>query len=277
MSSKSSQKALISEFCDLTGAPEKLAQKFLKAAAWQKDVAVDKPTLITTFSDSYFTSATSGTPSQKNSLSNLFEQYHESKDEKDKLGVDGVMRYLGDLGVDLATAEIFIPLEIVKAPGLGEITKSGFVDGWGATGQVSNDQLSKQKKFVASQIKKMSTDDSLFKRVYRHAFFASKEISQKAIPLENAIIYWTLLFNPPGKRWASESVDWLQLWTDFLQENWTKTVNKDMWNQTLEFFQKSMQDESLSFWSEDGAWPGVIDDFVAYVKPKLQTSVMETD
>ncbi|SZF02504.1 unnamed protein product [Blumeria hordei] len=253
MSSKSSQKALIAEFCDLTGAPEKLAQKLLKAAAWQKDVAVDN----------YFTSATSGTPSQKNSLTNLFEQYHESKDEKDKLGVEGVMRYLGDLGVDLETAEIFIPLEIVKAPGLGEITKSGFI--------------SKQKKFVASQIKKMSTDDSLFKRVYRHAFFASKEISQKAIPLENAIIYWTLLFNPPGKRWVSDSVDWLQLWTDFLQENWTKTVNKDMWNQTLEFFQKSMQDESLSFWSEDGAWPGVIDEFVAYVKPKLQTSVMETD
>lgn len=264
MSSKPSQKALISEFSDLTGAPDKVAQKFLKAAAWRKDVAANN----------YFASLKSGPSPQKNSLIKLFEKYHDPKDEKDKLGVDGVMHYLEDLGVDLATAEIFIPLEIVKAPGLGEITKSGFVDGWEATG---NDQLSKQKKYVAGQIKKMSIDDSLFKRVYRHAFFASKESTQKAIPLENAIIYWNLLFNPPGKRWASDSVNWLRLWTDFLQENWTKTVNRDMWNQTLEFFQKSLQDESLSFWSEDGAWPGVIDEFVAYVKPKLHTSVMDTD
>ncbi len=66
--------------------------------------------------------------------------------------------------------------------------------------------------------------------------------------------------------WATVSTKWLELWTQYLQDKWTKTVNKDMWNQTFEFFQKSMQDESMSFWSEDGAWPGVIDDFVVYVK-----------
>jgi DCN1-like protein 1/2 len=35
----------------------------------------------------------------------------------------------------------------------------------------------------------------------------------------------------------------------------------------------------LSFWSEDGAWPGVIDEFVAYVKEKRgdNANTMETD
>jgi DCN1-like protein 1/2 len=89
-----------------------------------------------------------------------------------------------------------------------------------------------------------------------------------------------MLFNPPGMKWATASTDWLDLWLEFLQKKWTKSVNKDMWNQTFEFFQKSMQDETLSFWSEDGAWPSVIDDFVAYVKEQRDPQVadkMDTD
>lgn len=46
-----------------------------------------------------------------------------------------------------------------------------------------------------------------------------------------------------------------------------------MWNQTLEFAFKSIDDESLDFWSEDGAWPGVIDEFVAWYKRKSEMEV----
>jgi DCN1-like protein 1/2 len=108
----------------------------------------------------------------------------------------------------------------------------------------------------------------LFKRVYKHAFICSKEKGQKALPLDNALVYWEILFSPPGRPWVAGSTNWIQLWTEFLTLKWTKSVNKDMWNQTYEFYRKSVADESLSFWSEDGAWPGVIDDFVAYVKAK---------
>lgn len=71
------------------------------------------------------------------------------------------------------------------------------------------------------------------------------------------------------------------MWQEYLEANWTKSVNRDMWNQTLEFFLKVLQDEDLTFWSEDGAWPGVIDDFVAWAKVKRgisdTTDSMETD
>jgi DCN1-like protein 1/2 len=40
------------------------------------------------------------------------------------------MKYLEDLGVDLETVEFLIPLEIVQAPAIGEMTKSTFVTGW---------------------------------------------------------------------------------------------------------------------------------------------------
>lgn len=66
--------------------------------------------------------------------------------------------------------------------------------------------------------------------------------------------------------WVSENYNWLELWTQFLNEKWTRSVSKDMWNMALEFGLKAMDDESLSFWNEDGAWPGVIDDFVEWCR-----------
>jgi len=45
-------------------------------------------------------------------------------------------------------------------------------------------------------------------------------------------------------------------------------VNKDVWNETLRFAQESLQDQALSFWSEEASWPSVIDEFVGWVKNK---------
>jgi DCN1-like protein 1/2 len=52
--------------------------------------------------------------------------------EPEAMDVEGMMKYLGDLEVDLETAQYLIPLEIVQAPAFGEITKQGFIDGWKA-------------------------------------------------------------------------------------------------------------------------------------------------
>ena len=35
---------------------------------------------------------------------------------------------------------------------------------------------------------------------------------------------------------------------------------------TLEFAARTMADETLAFWDENGAWPGVIDEFVAWCR-----------
>lgn len=123
-----------------------------------------------------------------------------------------------------------------------------------------------QATYLKTLIPTLSSDTALFKKVYKHAFVAGRERDQKALSLENAVIYWTMLFSAPGWRWVSKNYDWLALWKRFLDEKWTRSVNKDMWNMVLEFALKSVGDEALSFWSEDGAWPSVIDDFVAWCK-----------
>jgi len=40
------------------------------------------------------------------------------------------LKYLQDLGLNIETAEIFVPLEIIQAPSLSDLPKDGFVDGW---------------------------------------------------------------------------------------------------------------------------------------------------
>ena len=68
--------------------------------------------------------------------------------------------------------------------------------------------------------------------------------------------------------WSTKTTPWLTWWIEFLQEKYKKAVSKDMWEQTAVFAGKSLEDESMGFWSEDGAWPSCIDDFVAFVKEK---------
>jgi DCN1-like protein 1/2 len=133
---------------------------------------------------------------------------------------------------------------------------------------------------LATQTAILGTDPALFKRVYRHTFICSKDRGQKALPLENALIYWQMLFSSPGMVWKSATTDWLGLWLEFLNEKWTKSVSKDMWNQMLEFAGKSMQDEEMGFWSEEGAWPSVVDEFVVWAREKRGVNggdKMETD
>lgn len=45
--------------------------------------------------------------------------------------LESTMSYLGEkLGVSLENAELFVAMELVKAPNIGEIGRAGFVSGW---------------------------------------------------------------------------------------------------------------------------------------------------
>lgn len=129
-----------------------------------------------------------------------------------------------------------------------------------------NPSITAQKSYIEERKALLSKDMTYFRKVYRAAFVGGKEEHQKALALDVALVFWDMVFSPPGLDWMSENVEWLTSWKEFLELKWTKSVNRDMWNQTLEFAIKSLEDEDLSFWTEDGAWPGVIDEFVAWWK-----------
>ncbi|KAI0390398.1 DUF298-domain-containing protein [Xylariaceae sp. FL0594] len=260
MPSQTSQKAIIANFVSVTGASERTASRFLKSTSYRLNEALEA------FYSS--NSAAASSTSAKDTQLNKFFDGLRGEQEKDVLGAESCMNYLQSVGVELEDASLFIAMELLKAPGIGEITREGFVNGWKETGvEVSIAAQAVHLKRLASS---MARDRDHFRKVYRYAFVAGKEKDQRALALDMAVVYWDTLFKHPGPRWvgSKSSVDWLEEWKTFLQENWKRSVNRDMWNQTLEFAFKSTDDEALSFWSEDASWPGVIDDFVVWYRQK---------
>lgn len=57
-----------------------------------------------------------------------------TSDDENTITIDGTMAYLMELGANLENAEFLVVMEIVQAPGLGELSRNGFVEGWRATG-----------------------------------------------------------------------------------------------------------------------------------------------
>ncbi|KAJ4332328.1 Scaffold-type E3 ligase [Ascochyta clinopodiicola] len=202
----------------------------------------------------------------KATLNKLFDKYREDPaGEPDAIGVEGTMSYLPQLEVDLEGMESLAALEIIQAPTMGEITRDGFVNGWL---ERDCDTIEKQKAYIKNLKTQLPTDKALFTRVYKYTFFLAKTGQQKGVALDSAILYWDLLFASPlsAVKWSTPSTPWLDWWKEFLNASWKKSINKDMWNETLKFAQLTLQDEAISFWNEESSWPSVIDDFVEWVK-----------
>ncbi|KAH8158835.1 hypothetical protein CIB48_g9414 [Xylaria polymorpha] len=218
--------------------------------------------------------AAAGAGNRDTQLNQLFDNLrNEQEDAKNTLGADSAMSYLQSIGVGLEDASLFLAVELLQAPSIGEIPRAGFVSGWKDVGvEAKQEAQAAHLKYLAGL---MTKERDLFRKVYRYAFVAGKEGDQRALSLEMALLYWDTLFKKPGQSWIGSTtrINWLNEWKTFLEENWKRSVNRDMWNQTLEFAFKSIDDESLDFWSEDGAWPGVIDEFVAWYKRKSEMEV----
>lgn len=56
------------------------------------------------------------------------------EDTQDELSAESAMSYAMALGVDPEKAGIFALMELLQAPSLGTITRTGFIEGWKTTG-----------------------------------------------------------------------------------------------------------------------------------------------
>ncbi|OAK93940.1 DUF298-domain-containing protein [Phaeosphaeriaceae sp. SRC1lsM3a] len=252
------QKGAISQFMSFTGVDRTAAARVLKSQNWDAQAAIN----------SYFSGGggSTGSSAVKSTLNKLFDQYREdAKGEPEMVGTDGTMKYFMDVDVDLEGLESFAACEIVQAPAMGEMNREGFVNGW----QERNcDTLTKQKAYIKNLQTELPQNRDLFERVYKYSFTIAKASNSKQAPLETAIAFWDLLFGSPlsAIKWTSADSPWLDWWKEFLTTSYKKSVNKDMWNETLKFAKLTLSDEAMGFWTEESSWPSVIDDFVEWVK-----------
>jgi DCN1-like protein 1/2 len=79
---------------------------------------------------------------------------------------------------------------------------------------------------------------------------------------------WAPLLTAPSLNWVTPHHNWLQLWTDFLTgpKCTARGVSRDLWSHVLKFARKTLEDESLSWHSEEQSWPALIDEFAEHVR-----------
>jgi DCN1-like protein 1/2 len=52
----------------------------------------------------------------------------------DGIGIEGVMKYFGDINIELDEVACFGIAELLKSPTMGEFTREGFIEGWKLAG-----------------------------------------------------------------------------------------------------------------------------------------------
>lgn len=123
----------------------------------------------------------------------------------------------------------------------------------------------------------INNNPDLARRIYKYTFLLSRMAGQRNVGFDIAVDQWRLFFGDEGVLPGnSASTPWLDWWREFLEGRGKKPVSKDLWEQLALFLVKANEDESMSWWNEEGAWPGAIDEFVEWVKEK-RNSEMEVE
>ncbi|KAL4968259.1 DCN1-like protein [Aspergillus stella-maris] len=206
----------------------------------------------------------------------LLNIYYSPEENPDTIGIEGAMRYFSDIKVELDEVTCLAIAELLQSPSMGEFTREGFLNGWRS---VQCDTLQKMTAHASTLRARIPTDPSLFRKIYRFTFPLCLVQGQRNLQFEIAVEQWNLFFTPPkgGVAWNTHTTPWLDWWFEFLESRGKRPVNKDLWNQVEVFMRKSHEDENFSWWSEDGAWPGALDDFVGWVREKRGGNGMEVE
>lgn len=98
--------------------------------------------------------------------------------------------------------------------------------------------------------------DAAFQKLYSYCFTLAKPPQSRNIEMETSTAFWTVLLVPKYPI-MSEVLRFIAE-----KEGQYKATNKDLWSMMLEFC-KTVK-PSLQDYEADGAWPTLLDDFVAW-------------
>lgn len=272
------QRTSISQFVSFTQSKESIAAKHLKNHGWNVEQAID----------AFYQSGAAGnntiSVTQQN-LSKLFDKYRDQpKDQPDRIGIDGAQRYLNDLRVGLEELTHLALCELLQSASIGDFTREKFIAGWKSVEKAGTNQaydnIKAQGDHVKALRKQLQKDHSYLKQVYRYTFTLARPEGQKNVPVDAALDFWKMFFDSEqgGIDWNSDSTPWLDWWLEYYESRYKRPTNKDLWNMVGELVIKTREPggENMDWWSEDGAWPMAVDEFVTFVKEKRGDVVMDT-
>eukprot|EP00472_Partenskyella_glossopodia_P013797 CAMPEP_0197521596 /NCGR_PEP_ID=MMETSP1318-20131121/6848_1 /TAXON_ID=552666 /ORGANISM="Partenskyella glossopodia, Strain RCC365" /LENGTH=220 /DNA_ID=CAMNT_0043073653 /DNA_START=191 /DNA_END=850 /DNA_ORIENTATION=- len=188
-------------------------------------------------------------PGDKNKLKAIFKTFADEDDPnvmQEKYG-----DFLEQIGISEDGIGSFgIPWKL-DAKTMGVIEEKEFVHKLSEAGV---DSMAKVKAWGKTILKELDTEDG-YKEFYKWMFGYLKEDSKrKTIDTEIAVAVWDVIMK--------EKFSLLDKWLEFLNQETKPKVNRDLWNQLVDFafFIK----DDFSNWDPEGAWPVLIDSFAEW-------------
>jgi len=251
MSTSAQKKALKDFKAVVSGVSEKVATEYLKKTNFNVERALD----------AYYQSnksAPSIAPTlkaDKGKLNKIFDKFAGEGKEKEKMSDEKLAAFFKESGLDPekdASTTLALAWKL-KAKTLGEFSRNEFVEGFNTMGVDNMNRITQEMQTLKNSLASKST----FKEFYGWLFsFIKDDEERKVLEAEPAIEMMALVLR--------DQFPLLDKYVEFLKATKVKAITEDVWTQTLEFAKEVKPD--LSNYDPDGAWPGVLDDFVTFMK-----------
>eukprot|EP00045_Choanoeca_perplexa_P005532 m.46734 g.46734 ORF g.46734 m.46734 type:complete len:204 (-) comp13171_c0_seq1:10-621(-) len=185
-------------------------------------------------------------------IDKLFLKYRDDE-KQDAITIEGTERLCSDLRVDPADPLVLAFAWQLKAEKMCCFTRAQFRTLAQFDVKTVGDIRSLLPTFMSQAL-------ANFKSYYGFAFtFAlDKEKGERVLPLEVAMGMWQLVFSSeqhPSKHLPS--------FFEFLQQGSVRGITRDTWELYLTFTEQV--DLECSNYSEEEAWPSLLDEYVEYV------------